>query len=273
MNLEDYSKPDFDSLFEAEEKHFWFRYRNNLIGKTIKGLIGSQKKPRILELGCGNGNVLREIEKRLPDSTLVGSELFEEGLSRAKGRVRCELRQADIYNLPEWPAFDLIGLFDVLEHLPDDVAALKEIRKSLRPGGKLLITVPASMSLWSYVDVVAGHYRRYTCKTLKNALLEAGFQVPRNEPVMMPLYPAMWLSRKIGHFKKNMGFSKKNGDRHLANQELRISPLMNYLMGFVLNIECGLLNLGLRMPFGTSILAVGENPIEEKSALNLRNAG
>lgn len=272
MKSEDYSKPDFDSLFEAEEKHFWFRYRNHLIGKTVEGLIGNQKKPRILELGCGNGNVLREIEKRLPNSTLVGSELFEEGLSKAKGRVRCELRQADIYNLPDWQAFDLIGLFDVLEHLPHDVAALKEIKKSLKPGGKLVITVPASMHLWSFVDVVAGHYRRYTCKTLKNALLEAGFRICSNEPFMMPLYPAMWISRKIGQLKKSLGFVKKNEDRNLANQELRISPLMNRLMGFILNVEGALRGLGLRMPLGTSILAVCEKPTEETGQVDLQKA-
>lgn len=86
----------------------------------------------------------------------------------ARCRLNCELVQADIYNLPNWKPFDLIGLFDVLEHLPDDVKALKEIRKALKPGGKLILTVPASMKLWSYVDEVAGHYIRYSSKTLKS---------------------------------------------------------------------------------------------------------
>lgn len=273
MPTENYAKPDFDSLFEAEQKHFWFKYRNQLIGKTVASLVSNREKPRILELGCGNGNVLTELEKRLPNSTIVGSELYEEGLVKARGRVRCELRQADIYNLPDWPAFDLIGIFDVLEHLADDTTALKEIRKSLKPGGKLVITVPASMRLWSYVDVVAGHFRRYTCRTLSNVLLDAGFKICRNEPFMMPLFPAMWLSRNIGQLKKSFGLVKKIDDRNLANQELKISPWMNKVMGSILGIEGGLRKIGCRMPFGTSILAVVENPDMETMRSELRTAG
>lgn len=265
------TKPDFENLFAAESKHFWFRYRNDLIGKNISKLLHKNINPRILELGCGNGNVLREIEKRLPSSTIIGSELYEEGLANARHRVNCELRQADIYNLPDWEPFDLIGLFDVLEHLPDAVKALKEIRKILKPGGKLIITVPASMKLWSYVDEVAGHFKRYTCQTLKTPLLEAGFKIHQNEPFMMPLFPAMWISRNLTHLKKSLGLTGNKEARTLANEEFKISPLMNFAFGSLLSLEGKFLDLGLKMPFGTSILAIAENP--DKAPISLSLAG
>jgi len=253
-------KPDFKSLFSAEENHFWFRYRNKILGDNVFNLLKDHKNPRILELGCGNGNVINEIQKRVPSATLIGSELHEEGLLNARSRLNCELVQADIYNLPDWRPFDLIGLFDVLEHLPDDVKALKEIRKSLKPGGKLVLTVPASMKLWSYVDEVAGHYIRYSSDILNNALLNAGFIVQKNDPFMAPLFPAMWLVRNLTQLKKKLGITGNKDPRTLANEELRVSSFMNFTMGTILGIEGKLLNKGLRMPFGTSILAIAENP-------------
>ena len=262
-------KADFEELLKAEENHFWFKYWNNVIGSNVFELLVNCKNSRFLELGCGNGNVIREIEKRLPEATIVGSELHEEGLLNARGRVACELVQADIYSLPNWAKFDLIGLFDVLEHLPDDVKALKEIRKALKPGGKLILTVPASMKLWSYVDEVAGHFKKYSCDTLEEALLKSGFKIVKNEPFMMPLFPAMWLSRKFTQLKKKLGLNGQKEDRALANDQLKISPFMNFIMGTILGIEGKLINMGVRMPFGTSILAIAENPDNESISLPL----
>ena len=262
-------KADFEELLKAEENHFWFKYRNNVIGSNVFELLVNCKNSRFLELGCGNGNVIREIEKRLPEATIVGSELHEEGLLNARGRVACELVQADIYSLPNWAKFDLIGIFDVLEHLPDDVKALQEIRQSLKPGGKLIITVPASMKLWSYFDEVAGHFKRYSCDTLEEALLKSGFKIVKNEPFMMPLFPVMWLSRKFTQLKKKLGLNGQKEDRALANDQLKISPFMNFIMGTILGIEGKLINMGVRMPFGTSILAIAENPDNESISLPL----
>lgn len=262
-------KPDFKALFAAEENHFWFRYRNKILGDNVFNLLKEHNNPRILELGCGNGNVISEIQKRLPSATLIGSELHEEGLVNARCRLNCELVQADIYNLPNWKPFDLIGIFDVLEHLPDDVKALQEIRQSLKPGGKLILTVPASMKLWSYVDEVAGHFKRYSCSTLKEALLKAGFRIVKNDPFMMPLFPAMWLVRNLTQVKKKLGLTGNKNPRDLANEEFKVSPFMNFTMGAILGFEGKLLNMGLRMPFGTSILAIAENPDTDSISLPL----
>ncbi len=159
----------------------------------------------------------------------------------ARGRVACELVQADIYSLPNWERFDLIGIFDVLEHLPEDVKALQEIRQSLKPGGKLIITVPASMKLWSFFDEVAGHFKRYSCETLEDALLKSGFKIVKNEPFMMPLFPAMWLSRKLTQVKKKLGFTGNKDPRTLANEEFRVSSFMNFTMSTILGFEGKLL--------------------------------
>ena len=236
-------KPDFKSLFAAEDNHFWFRYRNKILGDNVSALLKKHNNPRILELGCGN--VISEIQKRLPSATLIGSELHEEGLVNARCRLNCELVQADIYNLPNWKPFDLIGLFDVLEHLPDDV------------------------KLWSYVHEVAGHYIRYSSDTLKKSLVNAGFIVQKNDPFMSPLFPAMWLVRNLTQVKKKLGFTGNKDPRTLANEEFRVSSFMNFTMGTILGFEGKLLNMGLRMPFGTSILAIAENPDNKSISLPL----
>src|SRR2546421_11627389 len=121
------SLPDFaPQLFDAEDRHFWFRARNTVIGRVVGGLVqGLRPGYRVLEVGCGNGNVLRVLERVCADGEVVGMDLVEEKLTFARRRTRCTLRQGDLYRLPDEEPFDLIGMFDVLEHLPDDRGALE----------------------------------------------------------------------------------------------------------------------------------------------------
>jgi hypothetical protein len=125
------------------------------------------------------------------------------------------------------------------------------------------------MKLWSYVDEVAGHYIRYNSITLKKVLLNAGFLVQKNDPFMSPLFPAMWLVRNLAQVKKKLGFTGNKDPRALANEEFKVSSFMNFTMGSILGIEGKLLDMGLRMPFGTSILAIAENPKFDSISLPL----
>jgi hypothetical protein len=125
------------------------------------------------------------------------------------------------------------------------------------------------MKLWSYVDEVAGHYIRYSSGTLNNALLNAGFVVRKNDSFMAPLFPAMWLVRNLTQVKKKLGFTGNKDPRTLANEEFRVSSFMNFTMSTILGFEGKLLEMGLRMPFGTSILAIAENPDDKSISLPL----
>src|SRR5205814_8541492 len=107
-------------------------------------------------------------------------------------------------DMPFGRDFALIGMFDVLEHIEDDIAALGSVRHSLAPGGRLLMTVPAAPSLWSRYDEESHHYRRYTEAHLRKALTAAHFQIEYITHFMSVTYPAIWVSRRLERWRAAM---------------------------------------------------------------------
>ena len=134
-----------------------------------------------LEVGCGTGYVLDRLHRAIPGLKLSGSELFEEGLAYARQRLgdAAMLRHADATALGFHDAFDVIGAFDVVEHIEDDRRVLANLYAALRPRGGLLLTVPQHAWLWSDTDVAAHHVRRYREADLVAKLDAAGFEVLR----------------------------------------------------------------------------------------------
>ena len=149
-------------------------------------------------------------------------DLYGEGIHYARSRTTCPLVQGDVRKSPFGKTFQVIGIFDVLEHIPDDNRILVDLWELLENGGTLLLTVPANPSLWSYFDELAGHCRRYEAADLRSKLEKAGFAIEYLTPYMATLSPLMWLSR---------GFRAKtaaNADaRELLEQELRVVPVLN----------------------------------------------
>lgn len=249
---ESYDPAFFKSLFEAEDKHFWFVARNRVIGAIVRRVVAAFAPGyRVLEVGCGTGNVLRVLEKECAPGAVTGMDLFEEGLRFARTRTTCPLIAADIHTAAFPQAFQLVGLFDVLEHLPDDRQVLRDIHRLLAPGGFLLITVPAHMSLWSYFDVASCHCRRYQLAELRERLGEAGFDVEYGSEFMAALFPLVWLSRR---FRKTGATVEAN--RELAIRELKIVPGLNGLLTWLLSREAGWLAGRRRLPIGTSLIAL-----------------
>src|SRR5256885_5971524 len=152
---------NFEVLSRVEDEHFWFVARNDL----IVGLIGKYfpEARSFLEVGCGNGAVLRAIAASRQWQRLAGSELHPSGLSHARQRLRhgVEFVQMDARHIPAREAFDLTGAFDVIEHIAEDEAVLCELRGATRPGGGVIIAVPQHPWMWSRADDVAFHQRRY----------------------------------------------------------------------------------------------------------------
>src|SRR5262245_232189 len=254
---EEHRSVEFAALFAVEDRHFWFSARNRVIQAVFWKLVHSLKPGyRVLEVGCGTGNVLRVLEKVCQRGKVIGSELFEEGLLFARRRVRCPLVLADVHRLPFAASFDLIGVFDVLEHIPDDGEALRELHRLLRPGGRLVVTVPAHPALWSHSDDYAGHYRRYSPAALRGALTRAGFRVDYLSPFMVPLVPLMWLSRRLGRLLKLGGPAARRSSRERALGDLNVVPVLNRCLAWLLAPEAPLLAGGRRFPIGTSLLAV-----------------
>src|SRR5262249_4309693 len=150
----------FHELAQVEDRHFWFRARNRLIFEIVKK-ISSQLNPGylVLEVGCGTGNVLRFLRQACPDGKVVGLELWFDGIRFAQARFPALLVQGDVRNCPFGKQFDLIGMFDVLEHVSEERETLRALQQALKPGGKLILTVPAHQYLWSYFDEAAHHCR------------------------------------------------------------------------------------------------------------------
>jgi SAM-dependent methyltransferase len=236
----------FEALFELEAANFWFRSRNKLILWSMDKYFPETRN--MMELGCGTGFVLRAIENARPALNLTGSELFAQGAALAARRVEnATVVQMDARNIPFRDEFDLVGAFDVIEHVDDDAKVLFEIHKSLRDNGGLLLTVPQHPALWSSIDEFARHQRRYTRTGLRSKLEYAGFRILRCTSFVSILFPAMLISRLA---------QRSRPIDPLA--EFRIPPLLNRLFENALDIERWIIGKGLSFPFGGSLLVVAK---------------
>jgi len=251
--------PDDDLLFRelvaAEDCHFWFIARNKVIAAALRRATRSLPAGfRTLEIGCGTGNVLRLLEKAGGRENVVGMDMFAGGLRYARQRTHCGLVQGDMHAPPFQTQFHLIGMFDVIEHLVDENRALLAARALLAPGGKLLLTVPAHMSLWSYADEFAGHQRRYDRRQLREKLLAAGFRIDYLSYFMATTYPIMWLKRRATSWTHQTHSPAQARDLFFA--ELRPVPILNGILRWLGEREATLIGSGRELPFGTSLLAV-----------------
>lgn len=245
----------FDRLFAAEDRHFWFQARNRVIAASLNRVKESLPPTfRALEIGCGTGNTLRVLQQAAKPGNVVGMDLFFGGLRYARQRGASGVIQADMHQSPFRRAFDLVTMFDVIEHLADDVAALRAAGNLLRPGGRLVLTVPALMTLWSYADEFAGHQRRYRREELSNRLRSAGFEPEYVTYYMVAMFPVMWLKRRLAGAIQRRSTAKDVQELFAA--ELRVVPIFNGAMRWVLEKEARVIGAARTLPFGTSLLAI-----------------
>lgn len=249
-----YDPSCFHELAAVEDRHFWFRARNRLISELSRR-ISSQLKPGhlVLEVGCGTGNVLRALSNACPNAKVIGMDLWLEGLRHARMRSNAFLVQGDVRNCPFRKPFELIGMFDVLEHVPKDVETLSALRGLLAIGGKLLLTVPAHQYLWSYFDEAALHCRRYSPEELRKKLIAAGFEVEFLSQYMATIWPLVWVFRKINGRSRSSDLDRA---KRLSTKELRVIPVVNGILLFLLNLEVRWLTSGHFMPVGTSLIVI-----------------
>lgn len=240
----------FATMAALEANSFWFRSRNELITWAIEQFHPDPTS--ILEIGCGTGYVLSGMAARFPDAALHGSEIFVEGLGFAKERLpAAELMQMDARDIPYEEEFDVIGSFDVLEHIEEDEAVLAQMHRALRPGGLLVVSVPQHRWLWSPADDHAHHVRRYSARELHGKVAAAGFEVLRATSFVSLLLPLMALSRWR---------SRRSPEDYDPAQEMQLSPLLDRLLGRVMAFERFLIRRGVTFPTGGSRLVVARRP-------------
>lgn len=236
----------FAELAPLEAANFWFRARNELILWALRAYRPSLSS--FLEIGCGTGFVLAGVATEHPGVALYGSEIFIDGLPYAAARVpAATMMQMDARDIPFREEVDVVGAFDVLEHIEEDEQVLDEIHRALRADGVLVLSVPQHRWLWSPADDHAFHVRRYTAKELHGKLATAGFEVQRSTSFVSLLLPMMLLSRW------RMRRQEATVD---PTDELRLPRALNWILYRVMRAEIAMIRWGLTFPIGGSRLVV-----------------
>lgn len=239
----------FSELARLEESNFWFHSRNRLILWALKTYCADFSS--FLEIGCDTGYVLSGIAKQFPNAILHGSEIFIDGLGFAAARLPfTNLMQMDARNIPFMNEFDVIGAFDVLEHIGEDSLVLAQAHAALKSEGVMLLTVPQHIWLWSSSDEYACHIRRYAAADLHQKIESAGFQIVRSTSFITTLLPAMLVSRFLQKGVRDEKFD--------VMAELKICPWLNSLFETILGTELYVIRKGLNFPFGGSRLVVAK---------------
>jgi SAM-dependent methyltransferase len=230
---------------EAEDRHWWYRGRRTVLDGVLDGLA-LPADARILDAGCGSGRNMLELARR---GTVAGVELSSASVELARARGVGEVIAGSVVELPFADAsFDLIVSLDVIEHLDDDLAALREFRRTIAPGGALLITVPAYQWLWSGHDEINYHHRRYTRSTLQRVAERAGWRQARTTYFNSLLLPVAILLRVLDRI---------NTKTTESSLDLWVPPQpINWLLERPLALEATLIAHGGRIPAGLSLLAV-----------------
>jgi SAM-dependent methyltransferase len=237
----------FDYLARAELDHFWFVARRRL----ILALAGKHapRASRFLEIGCGSGNVINALARSRAWTRIVGMDIHPSGLSLARARLpaEVELLQGDVRAIPFRGGFDLVGAFDVLEHVAEDEKAIAGVRAALDDGGIFLTTVPQHPTLWSTSDEVAHHKRRYARRELDRKIAAAGFEILFSTSYAVSLLPLMLVHRKLADARAG-GVDLQT----VAGRELEVTPVINRILTLVLNAETAFTRRGVRWPVGGS---------------------
>jgi SAM-dependent methyltransferase len=239
-----------------EDKHWWFATRTRAILAYLDRYVGPGKGRHVLDVGCGAGNMMHHLAHY---GAVVGVDNNPKPLEVARQRG-LDVRQGSGDGLPLSDAeFDLVSLLDTVEHVPAEGQVFSECNRVLKgPGGKLLVTVPAFMFLWSKNDVINMHQRRYTVSELRGKLEAHGFRVLRisyNNFFIFPLAALLILLRR-GRAEPELASPHFDDEAYQVEME-PASPLVNSLLTFVGKIEVALLKR-FSLPFGTSIIAIAE---------------
>lgn len=238
-------------LAAIEPRHFWFRERNRLILSTMAEVLGSPRGLSVLDVGCGTGYVTGALEAA--GCEIWGLDMNQAGLKHARARMRGPLLCQDAARVPFRDAFEVALLCDVIEHTSDDRAVLRETRGALRPGGLVVVTVPAHTWLWTPVDDASGHYRRYTVPQVRRALWDAGFDVVLARYFNSLLLPFQALQRLV---TRGTPLDSPAARLALVERALTVPPApLNAVLGLIAGADPLLARLPVS--FGASIIALG----------------
>lgn len=239
----------YDEFAAVESEHWWFQGRRAIVNDVLeRWLLPAASPRRILDIGCGTGEML-EMLTRFGD--VVALDASEAAVTYCRGRFGDTVKVTRGLvpdDLPVDEQFDLVSAFDVIEHIDDDVGALKALRDITAPAGTIIVTVPAFPSLWSVHDERNQHRRRYRAPVLTERMTDAGYAVQFVSYFNSLMFPAVASVRLIQRFQRR--------EKAASNMALP-PPKINAGLRRAFASERAVLRRG-RLPFGTSIVAVGQ---------------
>lgn len=243
----------------AEDSHWWFASRTRALNAVMRPLLPQKPDFRLLDIGCGAGNMIHHLSKY---GKVKGLEIDTRPVQKARQRGY-DVDQFDATQPMPFDngTFDAVTALDVIEHNQDDMAILADSYRILKPGGYIIITVPAFMWLWTHNDDLNAHVRRYTAAQLKQKLNQVGFKPKRisyNNFFIFPLAATLLLLRRL------LGSKPELASHHVDEEEYQVemepaSPPVNAVLTLVGKVEAGLIRY-VDLPVGTSLIAVGQKP-------------
>ncbi|MGI4789635.1 MAG: class I SAM-dependent methyltransferase [Janthinobacterium lividum] len=249
---------EYERMYRFEDRYWWFVARRHLITSLLETQYERTGKLRILDIGCGTGKMLDDLK---PFGEVIGADFSPEALQFCVTRgVPAELARADVRRLPfADSSFDVVTAMDIIEHIDDDKAASSEIFRVLKPGGRLLVTVPAFPSLWSEHDDALHHYRRYTSPRLKDLFQRVGLHVEKISYTVTTLFVPIWIFRQISNL-----LPQKRTDGEKKANLINFSGPVNQALLSLSQWETRLLQT-LSLPFGVSVVCIAHKPDTENS--------
>ena len=235
----------YSQIHRIEANHWWYAGRRSIVFDWVKRLAARYQRPRVLDIGCGTGFNLQQLNANgLTDAT--GLDVAPEAIAYCRDRGFRRLVRGDGARLPfRGASFDIVLALDLIEHISDDRAALAEVARVLRPGGTIILFTPAFKFLWSGQDEVSHHFRRYTSAELGRKLAGAGFAIEKLTYANTLLFPLVWMGRSVLRFSRSPA------------PENELHPAWsNGVLRTVFSAERQILRHA-SFPFGVSLLAVG----------------
>jgi SAM-dependent methyltransferase len=262
---QEYHPSGFDMLVEMQERHFWYRGRHRFLFYAVNKYTRTAAAVSAVDVGGGVGGWIKYLADHAPgtfsklalaDSALSALEIAETVVPSRADRYQVDLMHLDWKN--EW---DIVFLLDVIEHLPDDIGAMHQAAKALKPGGYLFVTTPALNFFWSYNDEFAYHLRRYSKQDFAQLAETSGLRLREARYFMFLLSPLYWLSRR----KHRVWLMTELQRRELYLKTHRLPPkLLNECLAGIFCFETPI-GHKLSFPWGTSVLGVFQKPLSRRN--------